>query len=109
MLDSLHRSVSNPVSASCQQYLRIDCTLWDLPDFLTDTFYIITNGADNVELGNYLLRERAITQEDIIEAGAFQVPEEYRRSVSTIDQPHFSQQGSQRVLSNDCYCNYWLV
>lgn len=57
MLESLHRSVSNPVSASCQQYLRVDCTVGDLPDFLTDSFYMINNEADNEDLRTHLLQE----------------------------------------------------
>lgn len=41
MLDNLHRSIANPTSSSCLQYLRIDCTTGDLPDFLIDSFYVI--------------------------------------------------------------------
>lgn len=77
MLDSLNRSVSNPVSASCQNYLRIYCTVGDLPDFLTDSFYMINSDADSEDLRYYLLEEEVIIQEDINKEGLFQVPEEY--------------------------------
>lgn len=78
VLDNLHRSVSNPTSSSCQQYLRLDCTTGDLPDFLTDSFYVINREAEDLDLRDHLVAEEAMIVTDVNQQGIFNVPEEYQ-------------------------------
>lgn len=86
MIDDLHNSVANPVSASCQQYLRIDCAVADLPDFLIDSFYIINTRASNENLRAHLEEEEALAENEIDPDGSFEVPAEYqfRRLLSLV-------------------------
>lgn len=78
MIDNFHSSVANPVSSSCQQYLRIDCAVADLPNFLVDSFYIINSKASDETLKDYLKNEQVITDEDVDPDGFFEVPQEYQ-------------------------------
>lgn len=86
MINDLHNAVANPTSSSCQQYLRVDCAVADLPNFLIDSFYIITRQASDERLRDHLLEEEAITDEDIDADGTFEVPAEYqfRRLLSLV-------------------------
>lgn len=77
MIDSLHRSIANPISSSCQHYLRIDCAVADLPNFLVDAFYIKTPEASDNSLKRYLQKEDVITEDDVDPDGSFVVPDEY--------------------------------
>lgn len=50
----------------------------DLPNFLIDTFYIITHDASDDTLKNYLMKEGAIREEDVDPDGYFLVLDEYQ-------------------------------
>lgn len=78
MIDDLHSAIANPVSSSCQQYLRIDCAVADLPNFLVDSFYIINSKGSNETLKDHLEAEEVITEEDVDPDGNFEVPPEYQ-------------------------------
>lgn len=71
----------------------------DLPDFLTDSFYMINSDADSEDLRNYLLEEEVITQEE----GLFQVPEEYqyRRLLNLISLSKGAKGSSLILLQQD--------
>lgn len=86
MIDDLHNAVANAVSASCQQYLRIDCAVADLPDFLIDSFYIINNRASSEMFRAHLEEEEALSENEVDPDGSFEVPAEYqfRRLLSLV-------------------------
>lgn len=86
MIDDLHNSIANPVSASCQQYLRIDCAVADLPNFLVDSFYIINSRGSSDILKAHLEAEEVLTEDEVDPDGNFEVPAEYqfRRLLSLV-------------------------
>lgn len=86
MIDSLHRSIANPTSSSCQQHLRIDCTIGDLPPFLTDSFYAINNISLIGEFHEYLIQADLLEPEEHPVDGVLLVPDEiqYRRLLNLI-------------------------
>lgn len=49
-----------------------------MPNFLIDTFYIITHDASDDTHKNYLMKEGAIREEDVDPDGYFLVPDEYQ-------------------------------
>lgn len=113
MIDSLHRSKTNPISSSCQQYLRIDCAVADLPNFLVDAFYIINPEASDNSLKRYLQKEDVITEDDVDPDGSFVVPDEYqfRRLLNLVSLSKGARGPSLMIASaiiNLCDSNFGL-